>query len=206
MASALGSSFTPRKLSKSKVNANHSAGMNLVRGASRPLDEVEFERTLVAFFVNAADLLGIPRSVAAIYGICFASVEPLAFSEIRARLDVSAGSVSQGLRVLREVGALKVSDRRSTYSTRSSVFGHERKRRDLYEPDLELRKLISHFIEHRLDRQLDSGRGALQSIICKVPRDVEATRILSARLHALQVWHDRTRAVLPLIRAFLKLG
>ena len=64
----------------------------------------------MAFFLEAADILGVPKSVAAIYGICFASPQPLGFSEIQARLDISAGSISQGLRVLREIGALKVAD------------------------------------------------------------------------------------------------
>lgn len=62
----------------------------------------------MGFFVDAADMLGVPKSVAAIYGICFASPEPLSFAEIEARLDISKGSISQGLRVLREVGALRV--------------------------------------------------------------------------------------------------
>ena len=52
---------------------------------------------MVEFFVKAADLLGIPKSVAAIYGICFASPEPLSFADIEARLDISRGSISQGV-------------------------------------------------------------------------------------------------------------
>jgi DNA-binding transcriptional ArsR family regulator len=72
----------------------------------RPADAVAFEAAVVDFFVDAADLLGVPKSVAAIYGIVFASPEPLSFADIAARLDISKGSISQGLRVLREVGAL----------------------------------------------------------------------------------------------------
>lgn len=80
----------------------------LVRSGGRDPETVAFEASLVAFFVDAADMLGVPKSVAAIYGICFASPEPLSFAEIEARLDISKGSISQGLRVLREVGALRV--------------------------------------------------------------------------------------------------
>lgn len=65
---------------------------------------------IVAYFVDAAALLGVPKSVAAIYGTCFASSEPLSFSEIQERLDLSAGSISQGLKLLREMGALKIVD------------------------------------------------------------------------------------------------
>ena len=73
----------------------------------RAPETVAFEGQVVDFFVDAADLLGVPKSVAAIYGIVFASPEPLSFAEIEARLDLSKGSISQGLRVLKEVGALK---------------------------------------------------------------------------------------------------
>lgn len=79
----------------------------LVLPGGRPADVVAFENALVDFFVNAADLLGVPKSVAAIYGIVFASPEALSFAAIEARLDISKGSVSQGLRVLKEVGALR---------------------------------------------------------------------------------------------------
>lgn len=82
----------------------------LVRADGRLADVVAFEEALVGFFVEAADLLGAPKSVAAIYAICFASPQPLSFSEINERLEISSGSISQGLRVLREIGALKVAD------------------------------------------------------------------------------------------------
>lgn len=86
-------------------------GWKLVIPGDRPADAVAFEVQMVDFFVSAADLLGVPKSVAAIYGVVFASPGPLSFAEIEARLDISKGSVSQGLRVLREVGAIKVDDR-----------------------------------------------------------------------------------------------
>lgn len=83
-----------------------SPASGLVLTGGRPSEVADFERAMVDFFVDAADLLGVPRSVAAIYGIVFASAVPLSFADIEARLDISKGSVSQGLRVLREVGAV----------------------------------------------------------------------------------------------------
>ena len=78
-----------------------------MRGEGREQGVVAFERSLVGFFAEAADLLGVPKSVAIIYGIVFASPRPLCFSEIELRVDLSKGSISQGLRVLREMGAIK---------------------------------------------------------------------------------------------------
>jgi len=68
----------------------------MIRAAGRPADVVAFEEAVVAFFFDAAEILGVPKSLAAIYGVCFASPEPLSFSEVQERLDISAGSISQG--------------------------------------------------------------------------------------------------------------
>lgn len=165
----------------------------------------------MAFFLESATLLGVPRSVAAIYGICFASPEPLTFSDIQQRLNISAGSISQGLRVLREVGALKVCDG-IPVSTMSSQpltpgsFLRETRKRERYEPDLELRNLFLRFIDKRLDQQLDSGRDALQMLLTQIPTGANGSaKLLKARMKALQTWHDKARAVLPIIKTFLKL-
>ena len=84
----------------SRRTASREAPRGAERGvaADRPAERVEFEVAVVDFFVGAAHLLGVPKSVAAIYGIVFASAAPLSFADIAARLDLSQGSISQGLR------------------------------------------------------------------------------------------------------------
>jgi len=157
----------------------------------RPADVVEFEIQVVDFFVGAADLLGVPKSVAAIYGTVFASPVPLSFAEIEARLKISKGSISQGLRVLREVGALKEV---SSASDRAERFT----------PDLELRKLVARFIESRLEKQLDSGSARLTALAKAVPRGSNADQ-LRLRLGSLSDWHRKGRTLLPVVRTFLQL-
>ncbi len=178
----------------------------LVRAEGRDPEQVKFEASLVAFFVEAADLLGVPKSVAAIYGICFASPEPLGFSEIQERLDISAGSISQGVRVLREVGALKVSEGidSSTLNAQSST--RDAKRRDRFEPDLELRKLIEHWLAERLSKQLSAGQGRLKAMESAVPGGRSASaKLLRKRLSSLKTWHGKAQLLLPMVRTFLKL-
>jgi HTH-type transcriptional regulator, glycine betaine synthesis regulator len=205
----------------------------LVRAEGRAPEVVAFEEALVGFFVEAADLLGAPKSVAAIYAICFASPEPLGFSEINERLEISSGSISQGLRVLREIGALKithacessgpsvepssrgsdeksssrVNDRAGAHFTRNKVpRPTDAKRRDRYTPDLALRKLVLRFIEQRLETQLRSGRERLDALAGAIPPSLKTdAEDLKARLGSLRTWHDRARAVLPLVKTFLKL-
>lgn len=151
-----------------------------------------FEAHVVNFFLESAALLGVPKSLAAIYGICFASPEPLSFTEVQARLDLSSGSISQGLKVLREVGALK-------------VVRTELDSRQFLTPDLELRKLVQQRITERLQRQLAAGQTRLQRIAKAVPGGrAPAAKALRDRIKALQGWQDKASAVLPLVHTALK--
>lgn len=166
----------------------------LVLPTNRPEHLLAFESQMVDFFVDAADLLGVPKSVAAIYGIIFASPQPLSFADIESRLDISKGSISQGLRVLREVGALK-------------EVSADADRAELFTPDLEMRKLISRFLENRLKKQLDAGSSRLTTLQRALPpsRSADAD-VLRKRLSSLQDWHSKARALLPIAKTFLKLG
>ena len=187
----------------------------LVRAGGRPADVVAFEEALVDFFVEAAEILGVPKSVAAIYAICFASDQALSFSEINDRLEISSGSISQGLRILKEVGALKIAQpgRPTELSNNSLATAHElggaalkrmlARSRERYEPNLELRKVATHFLEHRLARQLHSGHGRLMAVSKIIPTDTNGSaKIRRARLRTLRTWHDKARALLPIAKTF----
>lgn len=179
----------PRKSTESPATGS------LVLAGDRPAGQVGFETEMVQFFVDAAELMGVPESVAAIYGIVFASPEPLSFSEISARLDFSNGSVSQGLKILKEIGAVRVAEGRSSAG------------RPRFEPDTEMRRLIQRFIEQRVETQLRQGKARLTTLATAAEAYGEAERkILDQRLNKLRRWHDRTRAMMPVIRTFLKLA
>ena len=168
----------------------HPSSLSLADG--RPGDVVAFERAVVDFFVEAASLLGVPKSVAAIYGLFFATPRPLCFAEVEQRLEISSGSVSQGLRVLREAGALK-------------VVMMPNDRREFLMPDLELRKLILRWLDQRLQTQLDAGRRRLSALGRTVPGTRKEAEILRGRLSQLSNWHDKARTLLPVAKTFLKL-
>lgn len=166
---------------------------SLVLAGDRPPEVVAFESQMVDFFVDAAELLGVPKSVAALYGMVFASTEPLSFSEITARLDFSNGSVSQGLRVLRDIGAIKVTTT-------------DKDKLERFVPDLELRKLVARFLEQRLKKQLDAGSTRLVGLKRAIPSGNKQAAIeLNRRLQSLTDWHTRARQLMPIARTFLKL-
>jgi DNA-binding transcriptional regulator GbsR (MarR family) len=165
-----------------------------VPGAGRAEAAVAFEQALVFFFEEATDILGVPKSVAAIYAVVFASPVPVSFAEIEQRLGISKGSVSQGLRVLREVGAVKEA------STAADAV-------ERFAPDLEMRQLIGRFLESRLETQLKTGRGRLEALGDQLKALSPADRkALGPRVQKLQAWHTRTRRLLPVIRTFLQIS
>jgi len=187
------------------TTATVTRASELVRSEGRDPGRVAFESAVVSFFVDAADILGIPKSVAAIYGICFASPEPLCYSDLRERLEMSAGSISQGIRILRGVGALKVAEE-APLTLSAQLSTRDPQRRDRFEPDLELRKLVVHYLEERLQKQLESGRGQLQTITKGIPVGQNGSaKVLKMRLKSLQSWHDKTRALLPIAKGFLRI-
>ena len=167
---------------------------NLLQKQERSASVVGFEEAVVDFFVDAADLLGVPKSVAVLYGIVFASPQPLSFADIQARGTLSKGSVSQGLRVLREMGAIKEV---SAPADRS----------ELFTPDLEMRRLIQRFLEQRLEKQLAAGKSRLSDLQRALPNlEKSHAETLRSRLEQLQSWHEKARALLPIARTFLKLA
>jgi hypothetical protein len=119
------------------------------RRTAAPLPEAAFEQTLVEVFSELADLFGNPRSHGQIYGILFASPEPLTMDAIAARLRISKGSASQGLRALESLGAIErePNGRCSAYSAR-----------------LELKVLIAGFVRQRLLPRLSSSQSLLAEL------------------------------------------
>lgn len=150
-----------------------------------------FEEAVVSFFVDAAGMFGFPKSVAAIYGVCFASPVPLTYSDISGRLMISQGSISTGLNVLREVGALKVEC--------------TKQRRDYYSPDMELRRLVSRFIESKLDRQLRAASSHLGEIRELVPDSPDRAELVR-RIGVVESWHQQVGALIPLAKHMLKIS
>lgn len=154
----------------------------------------DFEQSVIAFFQDTADVLGAPRSLAAIYGILFASPKPLCFADIETKLGISKGSVSQGLKALKEIGAIKGTD-------------HTGDRREWYEVDTELRKMVRRFLATRLETQLVDGAKQLSVIKSKITADTpDEAKVLTGRVEHLENWQGKAKALLPIIKAFLALG
>jgi len=147
---------------------------------------------MIDVFVRAAGLIGLPRSIGEIYGLLFCAKEALTFDELVERLQISKGSVSQGLKVLRQLGAIKL----------HYVSGS---RRDHYEPELSMKRLVRGFIKDQFEPHLVSGSQRLKDIDALIEEEGDEALQQHAlnRLGTLRSWQQRTRKLMPIIMAVL---
>ncbi len=170
-----------------------AGGVGRVRRGGVAVPGDGFEDGVVEIFVRLARAAGLPKSYGEIYGLLFASAPPLSFADIQLRLGLSKGSVSQGIRALRAVGAIR----------RAKMPGDSR---DHFEPETELRKLVGGFLQESIQPQLDDSDrrlAALRAQLDGVGAAPARRKILQARFDKLARWHRQGRAVLPWITKFL---
>lgn len=154
------------------------------------LDAVE--QQVVNVFVDGVRVLGLPRSIGEIYGLLYISQGPLSLDDLALRLQISKGSVSQGLRTLKSLGAVReaegVTDRRTHF-----------------EPAVELKRLVGGFIREQVRPHLDSGKSKVKQLGTMLGSvdDPERREFLGERVERLDHWMRRGGRVLPVLQKIL---
>ena len=152
---------------------------------SPPLQPVEFE--VIELFVLLSRVLGQPRSLGEIYGLLFICPRPLAMDDLMTRLDLSKGATSEGLKFLRNLGAVRM-----VY-----VPGD---RRVHYEAVAELRNLAGRFLREKIEPQLSEALervNRLAAIANGLPGP-ERDHV-RRRISLLRSWSKNSRRMLPLV-------
>lgn len=153
----------------------------------------DLEIESIDFFVRMMSLLGLPRSVGEIYGLLYFSPKPLPMDQIAARLDISIGSASQGLKTLRSIKAI-----RTAY-----VHGD---RRDHYLAESEFRRLFSTFIKDEILPHLESAKDRISRmekvLSTESPEDKDFYNI---RIEKLKRLTQASGRLLPMLAKLLKL-
>ena len=151
-----------------------------------------WEAGVVELFVRGANLVGLPRSVGEIYGSLFCAQEPTTFDALVERLQISRGSVSQGLKVLRQLGAVKV----------HYIAGS---RKDHYLAELSMQQLVQGFVRDQLGPHLESGSARLKEVEALIVAEVDIEKRSHAeqRFNTLLSWQRRGQKILPLVMAVL---
>jgi DNA-binding transcriptional regulator GbsR (MarR family) len=153
------------------------------------LSDIEVEA--IDLFISLMRVIGLPKSVGEIYGLLFVSVSPLNAEQITARLQISAGAASQGLKLLRSFGAV-----RSVY-----VPGE---RRDHFSADLDLSTFASAFIKEELNPRLEHASKRIQRMEI-LASDLEGKEKEAAfkRIKRLRHWMERGQKMMPWLLKFL---
>jgi DNA-binding transcriptional regulator GbsR (MarR family) len=151
------------------------------------LDPVEAE--FVRFFVQVATTLNLPRSVGEIFGFLFAADEPRPFDEVVARLGISKGSASHGLKFLTGIGAI-------------SLVYVPRDRRTFYEAETSMRKLFSSALNESVRPHLESNARLVEGIeetITAAGDLGDKAEHYRNRTSSLRNWNDKALVLLPLL-------
>jgi DNA-binding transcriptional regulator GbsR (MarR family) len=166
-----------------------STTSNGKRGTARMAEP--FERDVVALFVQIAQSISLPRSFGEIYGALFLSGVPMGLDELAERLGISKGSVSQGLRGLREMGAVK----------RVYVPGD---RRDFFVAEMELRRVALGVLKERIEPQFAQAGEQIASLSGAAAKlGGRRRRLMKDRVARLEGWQRNGRELLPLIEGIL---
>ena len=159
---------------------------------AKPSSLIEIERQVVSLFADGVRLAGLPRSIGEIYGLLFISAEPLAMDDLVERLNISKGSASQGLKLLRTLAAIR------------EVEGPD-VRRTYFEGDIELKKLVGGFIREQMRPHMESGKDRLKALEEEVAKEEDGIKqeFYDERVKKLERWLKQAKLVLPLVQRVL---
>jgi DNA-binding transcriptional regulator GbsR (MarR family) len=149
----------------------------------------DWEIAVIDLFLNAANSFGLPKSYGQIYGLLFCRDQSLSMDEVMKLLQISKGSASQGLRALRQLGAVL------------SVF-EPGDRKERFVAEIRLRKLVGGFLREQADPHLEKGVGRLEQIEALLENlDKKDSLQRGARRHEiLSGWHRQMSRLLPWVK------
>jgi DNA-binding transcriptional regulator GbsR (MarR family) len=116
----------------------------------------------------------------------------LGFPDIVERLEISKGSASQGLQLLRSLGAINEADQKEGAA-----------RGVAYEPELSLRQLVTGILRERIAPMASTGADRLKRLKELAEQAPANTKFYSGRAKQLETWRKRFTTVMPLLTALL---
>jgi HTH-type transcriptional regulator, glycine betaine synthesis regulator len=143
----------------------------------------EWEQEIIDLFVGIFDGFGLSKSTAMIYGTLYCAEKSMLQEEIANRLQISAGSASQGLKLLQGLGAVQ---RQSPIGQRQSYYSAERS----------MRRLVGSVVDSQLRPKLRSGKERLERLAASVsPEETHALQ----RIQTLQTWQRKVERGMPFL-------
>lgn len=159
---------------------------------SPPNNARTFEVECVELFADVGHALGLPKSVGQIYGLLYASAAPLRFTDIADRLEISKGSISQGIHYLDSIGAVRRAE--------GGDGG-----RDRFEPELALRRLLRGVIREQIEPLVEKGGIRMHRLktLAEAHDTIAARDFQRDQVKRLEVWRHQATLILPLLKTLL---
>ena len=147
------------------------------------------EDSILSLCVKLCAVLGLPKSVGLIYGAVFVSARPIEAGDICKKLKISRGSVSQGLKFLKELGAIRVE-------------GNNGNRAEHFVVESHLRKAVETFVTKKIAPAFEE----LGEEVVRLEKDpnLNLPQELREKLETIRRWHSHGQLLLPLITGFLR--
>jgi HTH-type transcriptional regulator, glycine betaine synthesis regulator len=138
------------------------------------LSPLEF--SVLDFFTECAKRLSIPGTAGAVFGLLFVARTPLHMNQIKKALGISLGSTSQGLKLLRSMGIVRM-----VYTSG--------KRRDHYSAEIDIHLLLGCLFRTSIRPRLSSGAEWILKGL-KTSEEDGVPEFLQDRLRTLLRWHE----------------
>ena len=150
-----------------------------------------FQQETISLTTQLAQAFSLPKSVGQVFGLIFASAEPLSLDDIESQLGIARGSAHSALSTLLRLGAIKPVHQTGV-------------RRTHYQPEVSLRRLVQGIINETMLPHLRDSREQIDNLdeaLRELPPEEQA--VLIERLRALQSWQKKARTLLPFLSTFL---
>jgi len=156
---------------------------------SKNIETITIEDSVMGLCVRLCSLLGLPKSIGLIYGAVFVAREPMEAGQICRKLKISRGSVSQGLKFLKELGAIRSEGLKQNRAEHFVVEDH-------------LRKAVETFVTKKIGPAFDE----LGEEVVRLEKDPnnKLPIELKERLETIRRWHSHGQLLLPLVTGFLR--
>ncbi len=148
------------------------------------------ETEFIRYFSEAVKVFSLPKSVGEIYGLLYASPNPLSMNTLVEKLQISKGSCSQGLKILRTVNAvMELPGGRST----------------LYSANIELKSLIAGILEEQVQPLFSDTKKTVKLLMktVKEETDPDKRNFYESRVSKLSTWRKRGGFIIPLVSRIL---
>lgn len=146
-----------------------------------------FQLQSVTLFISVFGVLSLPRSIGEIYGLLFSTQEPLSLDDVQARLQLSRGSASEGLRWLRSLGAVN-----QVYLPGV--------RKEHFTAETSLRKLASGYLRDCIHPHLENGPTRLSVLESSIDMASPSAHFEKSRAGQIAGWYKFFGKALPLVK------